>query len=135
MYTRNFGYGPKWVHGVIQGITGPVSYTVAQIVRCHVDQLFSRHQKERITDYKQSMDVQLFDANVVSQDTEVQVHKSPRTSIIPTLGITPEKKDLENLRTECSSRLLPALSSTSIIPEVTSIAEVKNPEIVPTGGL
>ncbi len=37
VYTRNFGYGPNLVHGVIQDITGPVSYTVtlgnAQIVR------------------------------------------------------------------------------------------------------
>ncbi len=54
---------------VIQDITGPVSYTVtlgnAQIVRRHVDQLFSRQQKKRITDYQPSMDVQLGDADVV----------------------------------------------------------------------
>ncbi len=59
--------------------------------------------------------------------------KSPSTPIIPTLGVTPKKKELENLQTECSSRLLPELSSTPTIPEVTTIAEVKNPEIVPTG--
>ncbi len=59
--------------------------------------------------------------------------KSPSTPIIPTLGVTPEKKELANLHTECSSRLLPELSSTPTIPEVTTIAEVKNPEIVPTG--
>ncbi len=59
--------------------------------------------------------------------------KCPNTSIIPTLCIIPEKKDHENLRTEFSSRLLPQLSSTSTISEGTSIAEVTNPEIVPTG--
>ncbi len=137
--TRNFGYGLKGVHGVIQDITGPVSYTVtlgnAQIVRHHVDQLYSHQQKERITDYQQSMDVQLHEADVVSQDTEVQVPKLPSTFIIPTLGVTPEKKELENVQTECSSWLLPGLFNTPTIPEVTSIAEVKNPEIVPTGGL
>lgn len=49
VYTRNFGYGPKWVHGVIQDITGLVSNTVAlgnaQIVQHHEGQLFSRQQK------------------------------------------------------------------------------------------
>ncbi len=72
---------------------------------------------------------QLCDADVVSQDTDVQMPKSSSIPIIPTLGVTPEKKELE-----CSSRLLPELSSTPTISEVTTIAEVKNPESVPTGG-
>ncbi len=64
-----------WSNSDVNRITGPVSYTEAlgnaQIVRRHVDQLFSRQQKERITDYQPSMDVQLCDADVVSEDTDV----------------------------------------------------------------
>lgn len=43
VYTRNFGYGPKWVQGEITEITGPVSYRVSleNSQRQHVDQLFS----------------------------------------------------------------------------------------------
>ncbi|KAF4098191.1 hypothetical protein G5714_020221 [Onychostoma macrolepis] len=74
------------------------------------------------------MDVQLCDA-------DVQMPKSPSTPIIPTSGVTPEKKAPESLQAECSSKLWPELSSTPTIPEVASIAEVKNLEIVPTGGL
>nr|XP_033495922.1 uncharacterized protein K02A2.6-like [Epinephelus lanceolatus] len=50
IYTRNYGCGPKWVPGLIQEITGPVSYTVllgnGKVVRRHVDQLFSRPEQD-----------------------------------------------------------------------------------------
>lgn len=43
VYTKNYGCGPKWVPGLIQEITGPVSYTVllgnGKDVRRHVNQL------------------------------------------------------------------------------------------------
>lgn len=46
MYTRNYEWGPKWIPGLIQEMTGPVSYTVrlrnGNVVRCHIDQLFAR---------------------------------------------------------------------------------------------
>ena len=46
VYTKNYGYGPKWIPGLIHETTGPVSYTVllgdGKLVRRHVDQLFSR---------------------------------------------------------------------------------------------
>lgn len=51
VYTKNFGCGPKWITGLVQEITGPVSYTVivgdGRGVRRHGDQLFSRQE----TDY------------------------------------------------------------------------------------
>nr|XP_043895059.1 uncharacterized protein K02A2.6-like [Solea senegalensis] len=50
IYTKNYGYGPKWVPGLIHDTTGPVSYTVllgdGKLVRRHVDQLFSRQESE-----------------------------------------------------------------------------------------
>ena len=50
IYTKNYGYWPKWVPGLIHGTTGPVSYTVllgdGKLVRRHVDQLFSRQESE-----------------------------------------------------------------------------------------
>ncbi|KAL3995729.1 protein phosphatase 1 regulatory subunit 15B [Sarotherodon galilaeus] len=46
VYTRNYGGGPKWIPGLIQEMTGPVSYLVmlgnGTVVRRHVDQLFAR---------------------------------------------------------------------------------------------
>ncbi|CAI5661061.1 unnamed protein product [Oreochromis niloticus] len=46
VYTRNYGRGPKWIPGLIQEMTGPVSYLVmlgnGTVVRRHVDQLFAR---------------------------------------------------------------------------------------------
>ncbi|CAI5670816.1 unnamed protein product [Oreochromis niloticus] len=45
VYTRNYGGGPKWIPGLIQEMTGPVSYLVmlgnGTGVRRHVDQLFA----------------------------------------------------------------------------------------------
>lgn len=50
IYTKNYGHGPKWIPGLIQEITGPVSYTVllgnGKVVRRHVDQLFSRQEQD-----------------------------------------------------------------------------------------
>ena len=50
IYTKNYGYGPKWIPGLIHETTGPVSYTVllgdGKLVRRHVDQLFSKQESE-----------------------------------------------------------------------------------------
>ena len=50
MYTKNFGCGPKWIPGLVQEITGPMSYTVlvgdGRGVRRHIDQLFSRQEQD-----------------------------------------------------------------------------------------
>ena len=46
IYFKNFGYGPKWLSGVIQRMTGPVSYTVLSADgrehRRHVDHIRTR---------------------------------------------------------------------------------------------
>ncbi|XP_054875417.1 uncharacterized protein K02A2.6-like [Amphiprion ocellaris] len=43
---RNYSYGPKWIPGVIQDFSGPLSYTVnvgsGQVVKRHVDQVRAR---------------------------------------------------------------------------------------------
>ncbi|XP_061153479.1 uncharacterized protein K02A2.6-like, partial [Syngnathus typhle] len=43
---RNYSYGPKWIPGVIQNTSGPLSYTVSvgtgQVVKRHVDQVRAR---------------------------------------------------------------------------------------------
>lgn len=50
VYTKNYGWGPKWIPGLIQEIAGPVSYTVllgnGKVVRRHVDQLFSKLEQD-----------------------------------------------------------------------------------------
>ena len=50
IYTKNYGYGPKWIPGLIHETTGPVSYTVllgdGKLFRRHVDLLFSRQVSE-----------------------------------------------------------------------------------------
>nr|XP_033960387.1 uncharacterized protein K02A2.6-like [Pseudochaenichthys georgianus] len=47
--TRNFSFGPKWIPGIIESVTGPVSYTVmlgdGRVVRRHVDQIHAHHQR------------------------------------------------------------------------------------------
>lgn len=47
---KNFASGPKWLHGIILGITGPVSYEVQLqdgcIVRRHVDHVITRQVQE-----------------------------------------------------------------------------------------
>ena len=47
--TQNFSFGPKWIPGIIESVTGPVSYKVmlgdGRIVRRHVDQIHAHHQR------------------------------------------------------------------------------------------
>lgn len=47
MYVRNFGQGRKWSEGMIESITGPVSFRVrmegGDVRRCHQDQLRHRY--------------------------------------------------------------------------------------------
>lgn len=45
---RNFSYGPKWIPGDIETVTGPLSYKVmlgdGRVVRRHVDQIHGRQK-------------------------------------------------------------------------------------------
>lgn len=45
-FTKNYGYGPKWIPVTIESCTGPLSCTVlignGQVVRGHVDQIRKR---------------------------------------------------------------------------------------------
>lgn len=47
--TQNFSLGPKWILGIIESVTGPVSYKVmlgdGRVVRRHVDQIHIHHQR------------------------------------------------------------------------------------------
>ncbi|XP_038590459.1 uncharacterized protein K02A2.6-like [Micropterus salmoides] len=47
--TQNFSLGPKWIPGIIESVTGPVSYKVllgdGRVVRRHVDQIHTQHQR------------------------------------------------------------------------------------------
>lgn len=58
---RNFSYGPKWIPGYIDTVTGPLSYKVilgdGNVVRRHVDQIHSRQEgvdenREKVKDSK-----------------------------------------------------------------------------------
>lgn len=46
VFTKNNGYGPKWIPGTIESSTGPLSYTVVtengQVLKRHVDQIRRR---------------------------------------------------------------------------------------------
>lgn len=46
VFTKNYGFGPKWVPGTIESCTGPLSYTIitenGQVLRRHVDQVRRR---------------------------------------------------------------------------------------------
>ncbi|KAG1927827.1 K02A2.6-like [Pimephales promelas] len=77
---RNFSYGPKWIPGNIETVTGPVSYKVmlgdGRVVRRHVDQIHGRqellvkHSREEMDG--KSPDYDFFDnsATVSSKETE-----------------------------------------------------------------
>ncbi len=51
VYVRNYQSGRRWLPGVIQDKTGPVSYRAkmqdGRLRRCHVDQIQSRTVDER----------------------------------------------------------------------------------------
>ncbi|KAG1927461.1 retrotransposable element [Pimephales promelas] len=77
---RNFSYGPKWIPGNIETVTGPVSYKVmlgdGRVVRRHVDQIHGRqellvkHSREEMDG--KSPDYDFFDnsATVSFKETE-----------------------------------------------------------------
>lgn len=50
---RNYSYGPKWIPGVVQDCSGPLSYTVSvgsgQVMKRHVDQVRSRLSDPELT--------------------------------------------------------------------------------------
>ena len=61
--TQNFSFGPKWIPGIIESVTGPVSYKVMlgdeRIVRRHVDQILDHHQiPERGNEKQQTVSTQ-----------------------------------------------------------------------------
>lgn len=136
VYTRNFGYGPKWVQGVIQEITGPVSYKVAigsaQIVRRHVDQLFSRQQKEILTkDFQEALG-EPYDSEVVSMDADITRPESLSTS--STLESS-DNWEPESLKSGCQRNQLPDSPSAQRMPELTQTANRNEPESAASGGL
>ena len=53
IYLKNFGHGPKWLSGVIQMVTGPVSYTVVTADgrehRRHVDHIRTRYEEQEVS--------------------------------------------------------------------------------------
>ena len=68
VFTRNYGYGPKWVPGTIGSCTGPLSFTVhlgnGQVWRRHVDQVRRRES----------------DADFDDQDSLTPLHHKPQVS-------------------------------------------------------
>lgn len=130
VYTRNFGYGPKWVQGVIQDIIGPVSYKVAlgsdQVVRRHVDQLFSRQPKEMLT--KDFQAVQPYEADVVSMNADIQMPESLSAST--TFESIPIVENCESEKSQ--SNQLPDSPSAQRIPELTQPSARKVPETEPS---
>lgn len=138
VYTRNFGYGPRWVQGVIQDITGPVSYKVAigsgQVVRRHVDQLFSRQQQEILTkDFPAAWGVQAYDAEVVSMDADIQMPESLSTSTTPEVIPTGENGEPERSKSACQRNQLPDSPNAQRMPELTQTADRREPESAPSG--
>ncbi|XP_062297408.1 uncharacterized protein K02A2.6-like [Scomber scombrus] len=66
--TQNFSLGPKWIPGIIESVTGPVSYKVmlgdGRVVRRHVDQIHTRHQRpQECNNNQQAAASQLSQAN------------------------------------------------------------------------
>ena len=55
--TQNFSFGPKWIAGIIESVTGPVSYEVmlgdGRLVRRHVNQILAHHQRPERGNEKQ----------------------------------------------------------------------------------
>uniref|UniRef100_A0A674MJN5 Integrase catalytic domain-containing protein n=1 Tax=Takifugu rubripes TaxID=31033 RepID=A0A674MJN5_TAKRU len=49
---QNFSFGPKWIPGLIESVTGPVSYKVmlgdGRVVRRHVDQIHTHHRRPEV---------------------------------------------------------------------------------------
>lgn len=58
--TQNFSLGPKWIPGIIESVTGPVSYKVmlgdGRIVRRHVDQIHTHYPKPEKCNSNQPVD-------------------------------------------------------------------------------
>lgn len=66
--TQNFSLGPKWIPGIIESVTGPVSYKVVlgdgRVVRRHVDQIHTHHQRpEECNNPPQTVSIQLSQAD------------------------------------------------------------------------
>ena len=68
MLTQNFSLGPKRIPGIIASVTGPVSYKVmlgdGRVVRRHVDQIHSHHQRpETCNSNQKTVSIQLSQAD------------------------------------------------------------------------
>ena len=53
VYVQNYALEPKWLDGIVTGVTGPLSYIVkteAKDFRCHIDQIHARLTKSIIAD-------------------------------------------------------------------------------------
>ena len=66
--TQNFSLGPKWILGIVESVTGPVSYKVmlggGRVVRRHVDQIHTHHQRpEKCNGNQQAACIQLSQAD------------------------------------------------------------------------
>ena len=73
--TQNFSFGPKWIPGIIESVTGPVSYKVMlgdeRIVRRHVDKVLDHHQiPERGNEKQQTVSTQPNKKDEAWLDTE-----------------------------------------------------------------
>lgn len=74
--TRNFSLGPKWIPGIIESVTGPVSYKVmlgdGRVVRRHVDQIHVQHPTpDKSTERQQTDPTQLSQAETILDVEEV----------------------------------------------------------------
>ncbi|XP_056589597.1 uncharacterized protein K02A2.6-like [Triplophysa dalaica] len=138
VYTRNFGYGPKWVPGVIQDITGPVSYKVAlgnaQVVRRHVDQLFSQQKREMMTkQFQEAQGAEPYDTGVVvSVDTEMKVPEALSSSTICEGSPMVNSRESENSQREHQRNQRTDLPR---VLEMSPMVERTEPERAPSGGL
>ena len=74
VYVRNFGQGTRWLHGVIEKITGPVSFIVrmedGNERRCHQDQLRRRVGSEPETNLNPQEDVVFPSSTQTGDNTE-----------------------------------------------------------------
>uniref|UniRef100_A0A3B1KG74 Integrase catalytic domain-containing protein n=1 Tax=Astyanax mexicanus TaxID=7994 RepID=A0A3B1KG74_ASTMX len=89
--TRNFSHGPKWIRGLIEEVTGPVSYKVrlgdGKIVRRHVDQILAGTKdfvKDSEIPHPQGPSVSASVSTHDSQSAETTLRRSQRTVRKPT---------------------------------------------------
>ena len=103
--TRNFSRGDKWIQGVVEKRTGPLSYHVrvdGGTVRRHTDQVITRQVKEETEDDEDNSGIQMerkeFQSEVVQQDPLQQDAEHPvvvdREETVPEDSAVPEESVL-----------------------------------------